>query len=166
MSNVEGHSGEVDNDILTLLKTHTGVPIHLGRFIMVANSWDDFISMLDQKYGSKKEVELKFGELYTTRVTDNRAYTKTTTRTHSYVLDLYYNVRTDGTYQEFRKLVERVLDVLQNNYRPLESAGVSTVHINVISEGTASIDIGNIFGTFTLHRASITFDVEERISYT
>mgnify|MGYP001562023463 CR=1 FL=1 len=156
-----GDISNIDQDVLAILNVDQELygSIFLGRLIQEA--WEDFLSVATMQVfvGDTKRI-IRFGELYATDVSDSReaAPTKTTERTHSYVLNLYRSYINSDDYVSIRRSVESIMDTLHNNYRPTSG------RIHLLSTGLSSLRVEK-WNKYLLYTAEIRFSLLERISH-
>ena len=162
-----GKSKEIDQQVLQLLTEESATlgNIHLGfRVKQVAEQWLALSGKANQPF-IDGALTIQFGELYVTNISDDRlsAPTKSNIRTHSYMLDLYLELDVGGgqsSYLKIREMVQKVMDLLMNNPRP-----TSTGNIDIITPADVGIDIDRFSDEFAVWRATISFNVTERIGH-
>lgn len=162
-----GNVTAIDQEVLSILaqgQATTG-PLMLGPAVFENRREFEALtkSFKAEQSQDRDLVQLKFAALYASRVIDVRdeAATKTTLRTHTYIINTFVQWENQNTYTEARQQVEWFMDQLHNNYRPYNTTAFHMIGATQAAE----LILDQLQDEFLVYRGEIAFEVEERVAH-
>lgn len=170
MAFTAGKASQLDQEIYGLIAQKKPILKNIVLGELYPPTLEEFLANV-AVYDNYSLSDLRFVEVFASSVRDSLANmpTKITERMHSYTARCNKSLSTDSlaSYQEIRKMIQAIMDQIQNNYRPNQTNGIQSEIIDLIKPSTADRIAVESFQPSGLpfYTCEITFDVTERLGY-
>lgn len=161
-----GKVSQIDDELLGILNQAPDItgPVHFGEQVVETEA--DFLTLSTlQTDDQLADYTLRFIEVVVPSILDSRedAPIKTTSRTHTFTINLYVNYENIESFFLMRKVTETVMDLLNNNWRPHRI--VQDSPIISITPADVNINLELLDNNYQIYRSEITIQIEEYVAH-